>query len=92
MDEYHEQQRIVADIKWKNIGSVGDIRLSDMYQLLTYANETAARQAWLIYPTIDRHQQAIPIELVKPRDTQFWLVPFVVTQGQLSLPPLSAKR
>jgi 5-methylcytosine-specific restriction enzyme subunit McrC len=91
--DYHQgQQRIVADIKWKNIGSVGDIRLSDMYQLLTYASETAARQAWLIYPTIDRHQQAIPIELVKPRDTQFWLVPFVVTQGQLSLPPLSAKR
>lgn len=67
----------VIDIKWKNIQTIGDIQLADMYQLLTYASQFNADEAWLIVPSLD-NQPKQEIQLVKAMATQFYLVPFCV--------------
>lgn len=84
----YQGERIVADIKWKAIGQVRDIRLADMYQLMVYASETHAGQAWLIYPTHDAHRQAAPIQLLQATSSAFWLVPFLLNDGRLVAPVL----
>lgn len=73
----------VYDIKWKSIASIKDITLADMYQLITYASEFEAEQAWLIVPTLDKTMAKQPIILAKPNTCQFWLMPFYVTEGVL---------
>lgn len=67
----------VIDIKWKNIQTIGDIQLADMYQLLTYASQFNADEAWLIVPSLDNRLKQ-EIQLVKAVATQFYLVPFCV--------------
>ncbi|MFW2176389.1 MULTISPECIES: McrC family protein [unclassified Moraxella] len=68
----------VMDIKWKTVRDVGDISLSDMYQLLTYASQFGASEAWLIVPTLDKHKTRQTINLTHANPTQFYLVPFWV--------------
>ena len=72
----------VIDIKWKNIKSVNDISLADMYQLMTYANEFGADEAWLIVPTMDKNLEKQPIVLANEKPTKFWLVAFDVIIGK----------
>lgn len=67
----------VIDIKWKNIQTIGDIQLADMYQLLTYASQFNADEAWLIVPSLDNRLKQ-EIQLVKAVATQCYLVPFCV--------------
>jgi 5-methylcytosine-specific restriction enzyme subunit McrC len=56
-----------------------------MYQLLTYANEFDADEAWLIFPTLSMQLKAQQIEFCQPKETRFYLMPFEVTQGCLNL-------
>ena len=76
---HNTEMTIVADVKWKSIRRVKDIGLADMYQLLTYANEFGAGQAWLIVPTVDDTMPKQRIILTQPTACQFWLVPFCLT-------------
>lgn len=75
----------VCDIKWKNITSIKDISLADMYQLMTYASEFDAKEAWLIIPTLDEMMTSQEIVLTKSNPCQFWLVPFFVVGGRLQV-------
>lgn len=74
----------VFDIKWKNIQSIKDISLADMYQLMMYASEFDAHEAWLVVPTLekDKLRQAIP--LARKNRCKFYLVPFCVMSGVVS--------
>lgn len=74
----------VFDIKWKNIPSVNDISLADMYQLLTYATEFNANEASLIIPTLDKTLIRQEILLANVRNSRFYLVPFYLNKGVLS--------
>ena len=76
---------IIADVKWKKTATFNDISLADMYQLLTYASEFDADEAWLIVPTLSTQLMAQQIEFCQPKKTRFYLMPFAVTQGCLNL-------
>ena len=76
---------IIADVKWKKTATFNDISLADMYQLLTYASEFDADEAWLIVPTLSTQLLAQQIEFCQPKKTRFYLMPFAVTQGCLNL-------
>lgn len=76
---------IIADVKWKKTATFNDISLADMYQLLTYASEFDADEAWLIVPTLSTQLLAQPIEFCQPKKTRFYLIPFAVRQGCLNL-------
>ena len=76
---------IIADVKWKKTATFNDISLADMYQLLTYASEFDADEAWLIVPTLSAQLKAQQIEFCQPKKTRFYLMPFAVTQGCLNL-------
>lgn len=69
----------VIDIKWKNIQRISDIKLSDMYQLITYAQQFEADEAWLVVPTLDAHWRKQKINLIKPTATTFYLMPFCLS-------------
>ncbi len=75
----------VADIKWKNIRRIHDITLADMYQLMTYATQFAADEAWLIVPTLDNAMPKQQIILAKAQACKFYLVPFWVKAGKFNL-------
>lgn len=68
----------VIDIKWKTIERINDIQLADMYQLMTYASEFDADEAWLVVPTFDKQKTQQEIVLANPKTTKFYLVPFCV--------------
>lgn len=70
----------VFDIKWKNMTSVKDISLADMYQLITYASEFEAVEAWLIVPTLDVNFIKQEIIFAKTKACRFYLVPFLCKQ------------
>lgn len=70
----------VIDIKWKNIQSVSDIHLADMYQLMAYASEFNANEAWLVVPTLDKNLPKREIMLANPKFTKFFLVPFYLPE------------
>ena len=80
---------IVADVKWKSISRISEIGLADIYQLLTYASECKARQAWLIVPSLGGEPMtknlAQPMNFAQPKTAQLMLVPFDVTQAKLLL-------
>ena len=76
---------IIADVKWKKTATFNDISLADMYQLLAYANEFDADEAWLIVPTLSAQLKAQQIEFCQPKKTRFYLMPFAVTAGCLNL-------
>ena len=76
---------IIADVKWKKTATFNDISLADMYQLLTYASEFDADEAWLIVPTLSTQLMAQQIEFCQPKKTRFYLMPFAVRQGCLNL-------
>lgn len=76
---------IIADVKWKQINDLNAISLADMYQLITYANEFDADEAWLIVPTMDAKRTAQNIELIRPKKASFFLLPFDVTQAKLKI-------
>lgn len=69
---------IVMDVKWKEINNISQIKLADMYQLLTYANQFNATQAWLIVPTDDKNQAKQKIQLLKPMGFELFFVPFLL--------------
>lgn len=79
----NEKGITVIDIKWKNIASMNDILLADMYQIMTYASEFGANNAWLIVPTLDTTFSKQEIIFAKLKPYRFWLVPFLVPTGQL---------
>lgn len=71
---------IVMDVKWKLIGDISQIKLADMYQLLTYAQQFDATQAWLIVPTDDKNKTKQEIQLVKSMGFQVFFVPFYISE------------
>ena len=77
------EMTIIADVKWKRLDHPTAISLPDMYQLITYASEFDADEAWLIIPTVNPQLTAQPIEFVQPKKAQFFLLPFDVTCAQL---------
>jgi len=76
---------IIADVKWKKTATFNDISLADMYQLLAYASEFDADEAWLIVLTLSTQLMAQPIESCQPKQTRFYLISFEVTQRCLTL-------
>lgn len=69
---------IIMDVKWKEINNISQIKLADMYQLLIYANQFNATQAWLIVPTYDKNQTKQQIQLIKPMGFELFFVPFLL--------------
>lgn len=80
-----EQLTIVADIKWKKIGNIHDISLTDLYQLITYTQLHQAQQAWLIYPC-DHAKKAERVLLTVEKSVIFWLVAFSLADKKIINP------
>lgn len=77
----------VLDIKWKTVATLADVRLADLYQILAYAETLTARQAWLVYPTLDTQAVAKQITFSQARSPTLWRVPFCVLNENLAIPP-----
>lgn len=69
---------IVMDVKWKMIADISQIKLADMYQILTYAEQFNATQAWLIVPTDDKNKAKQHIKLINSTKFEVFFVPFCV--------------
>lgn len=78
---------IVLDIKWKVAQTLADIDAQDLYQILAYAETLTARQAWLVYPTLDTQAVAKQITFNQARSSTLWRVPFCVLNENLAIPP-----
>ena len=78
---------IVLDIKWKVAQTLADIAAQDLYQILAYAETLTARQAWLVYPTLDTQAVAKQITFNQARSPTLWRVPFCVLNENLAIPP-----
>lgn len=78
------KKTVVIDAKWKNVVNFEQIAMTDLYQIIVYAEQVGAEEAWLVFPTVEPGRQVEEF-FVKNQQIRFFIVPFDVNVGQLKI-------
>lgn len=78
------KKTFLIDAKWKNVVNFEQIAMTDLYQIIVYAEQVGAEEAWLVFPTVESGRQVEEF-FVKNQQIRFFIVPFDVNVGQLKI-------